>query len=69
MKYALAFVPVLAIGLSGQAIGGEKPVRFAQSQVSATCMANCNTQYLTARTNARRRAPLRRTSRTSTPGK
>jgi len=31
MKYALAFVPVLAIGLSGQAIGGEKPVRLVQS--------------------------------------
>ena len=47
MKCALAFIPALAIGLSCPASGGEKPARLAQSQVSASCMASCNTQYLT----------------------
>ena len=45
MRYVLAIIPVLAIWPSGPAMAGN--VRLAQSQVSATCMTNCNSQYQT----------------------
>jgi hypothetical protein len=45
VRYVLAIIPVLAIWPSGQAMAGN--VRLAQSQVSATCMTNCNNQYQT----------------------
>jgi hypothetical protein len=45
VKYALALSILLATGFSGFAIGGEKPVRLAQGQVSTACIGNCNSQY------------------------
>jgi hypothetical protein len=43
---ALTLSLLLTVGLAADAVGREKPLRLAQSQVSAACISNCNSQYL-----------------------